>query len=166
MTRTLVRDSQARRVLVVLEERFGRWVSIDEIHAHAGSMRLNSRISDLRDRYLIERRQRGPVHEYRLLGRKPAPSEEPSILHGPGGSSDGEAVPRRRRFVPVSARAVRAVGDGADYRFAVHLAPESGAAWSGAGAGLLLGRRAAAAASASSPPAPVQPGEQLDLEAT
>lgn len=149
-------------MLMMLQDRHGGWVSIDEIHAHAGTMRLNSRISGLRaDGWSIEHRQRGHVHEYRLLGRSPQPPlEEPPVSMAAGGSSSGE---RPRRFVPVRATAERMVTDGAAFKFVILLAPDAGAAWSGADAGLSRASSAAAPAVLSLLDAP--PGEQLSLEA-
>lgn len=63
--------SQCARVLAVLQE--GGWKSIDEIHNRAGTMRLNSRISDLRDQgHNVEYRYINGQHSYRLLSEPEA----------------------------------------------------------------------------------------------
>lgn len=60
--------SQCDRVLEVLSD--GQWHTIAEIHERAGTMRLNSRISELRQRrdLVIECSPAGPNSKYRLLG--------------------------------------------------------------------------------------------------
>lgn len=70
------RPTQCDRVLEVLDD--GLWHSIHEIHDRAGSMRLNSRVSELRARRgldIQQRQQRDPrtgerVYGYQLLGPK------------------------------------------------------------------------------------------------
>lgn len=58
--------SQCERVHAVLRDH--AWHSIEEIHQRAGTMRLNSRISDLRERGLsIEHSIRHGHHGYRLV---------------------------------------------------------------------------------------------------
>jgi hypothetical protein len=60
------KTSQCDRVLDVLRD--GRWHRMEEIHARAGFMRLNSRVSELRARGLDIRCDRaGGVYKYRLV---------------------------------------------------------------------------------------------------
>ena len=64
----VARPSQCDRVLAVLKD--GQWHSIDEIHQRAGTMRLNSRVAELRSRRLLDVRHsvKDGVHGYRLVG--------------------------------------------------------------------------------------------------
>lgn len=78
--------SQCSRVLDVLRE--GGPKSIQEIHAKAGTMRLNSRISDLRKMgFLIAYYRRDGLHTYELLDGA-VQSPETSL-------TDGETVGAR-----------------------------------------------------------------------
>jgi hypothetical protein len=75
------RPSQCSRVLEVLRD--GKGHSIGEIHERAGTMRLNSRVADLRKMgfHVIYYRENG-LHTYRLIdGTVPAESSA-----GPGTS--------------------------------------------------------------------------------
>jgi hypothetical protein len=68
-----VTASQCDRVLVVLRD--GGWHDIAEIHRRAGTMRLNSRISDLRARgHLIDCKPNGAKTQYRLTGSPADPA--------------------------------------------------------------------------------------------
>ena len=80
--------SQCDRVLAVLND--GQWHRMEEIHQRAGFMRLNSRISDLRDRgHIIECDKSGRIYRYRLLETLPdellssSPQASPSSLSAP-----------------------------------------------------------------------------------
>lgn len=76
--------SQNARVLHAL--RSGRWVAVPTIHARAGSMRLNSRISELRgqgydiEHGMVKGRSGAASHRYRLRGGPPIPEEEEGFL--------------------------------------------------------------------------------------
>ncbi|MFL5864685.1 MAG: helix-turn-helix domain-containing protein [Solirubrobacteraceae bacterium] len=68
--------SQCDRVLAVLRD--GDWHDINEIHRRAGTMRLNSRISDLRARgHLIDCKPNGAKTRYRLTSTAGAPGTAP-----------------------------------------------------------------------------------------
>jgi hypothetical protein len=86
-------SSQNDRVQAVLEGRPNEWLSIQEIHAKAGTMRLNSRISDLRlKRGLnIEYRVVDGLHCYRLLDGPPVFSS-PGTDGGPSSSTISETA--------------------------------------------------------------------------
>ncbi len=79
----MIAGSQCSRVLAALGD--GRWHSVAAIHRQAGTMRLNSRVAELRKRgHVIEHRtvpgKRGACgHQYRLLN-PPAQDTAPKFV--------------------------------------------------------------------------------------
>lgn len=84
-----VRPSQCDRVLAALAD--GSWHNIGEIHAAAGTMRLNSRVAELRTRgHRIVHTIVNGEHGYTLLPRleevdAPEPPSTSSSLTAPAG---------------------------------------------------------------------------------
>jgi hypothetical protein len=87
-----VTASQCDRVLAVLRD--GDWHDINEIHRRAGTMRLNSRISDLRARgHLIDCKPNGAKTRYRLQGSAGAPGTAPvEAAAAPGSAAAAEQL--------------------------------------------------------------------------
>jgi hypothetical protein len=103
------KTSQCDRVLDVLRD--GRWHRMEEIHARAGFMRLNSRVSELRARGLDIRCDReGGVYKYRLIGPLPQPSEKVSSDNWTSGNSEGVGSGRTAEKRPVGSRPVQTCG--------------------------------------------------------
>lgn len=91
--------SQCDRVLAVLRD--GDWHDINEIHRRAGTMRLNSRISDLRARgHLIECLPNGAKTQYRLQG-------SPGDLPGESAAAAPGAVVAAEQLTLDDARSAR-----------------------------------------------------------
>jgi hypothetical protein len=98
-----VTASQCDRVLAVLRD--GDWHDINEIHRRAGTMRLNSRISDLRARgHLIDCKPNGAQTQYRLTGSPADPAGVEAAA-----APDGEAAAAEQLTLD-DARSARAPG--------------------------------------------------------
>ncbi len=97
-------DSQARRVLYVLAD--GQWHTTAEIHRRAGTMRLNSRISDLRNQgqnieceHIAGRKNGANAYRYRWVNYDTSLLPRPPEHKGPEAKVPRDEAHRYRIYV-------------------------------------------------------------------
>jgi hypothetical protein len=89
-------NSQCDRVLAVLAD--GRAHSITEIHERAGTMRLNSRVAELRKRgHEIVCTREGDTYSYTLLA-SPRPGAARAAAPAPGPEGEPPGSPLQLAF--------------------------------------------------------------------